>query len=134
MNEFFANIAYFGVFLSIGSYLVGVYLNRRFKSALLNPLLVSIVLCMAFLAVFKIDFSTFSHGKGNTGATMLQNLLTPTTACLAIPLYEKIGALKKQPLAILLGIGSGVLASVGTIWLMSRLFSLTLEQYITLLP
>ncbi len=134
MNEFFANIAYFGVFLSIGSYLVGVYLNRRFKSALLNPLLVSIVLCMAFLAVFKIDFATFSHGKGNTGATMLQNLLTPTTACLAIPLYEKIGALKKQPLAILLGIGSGVLASVGTIWLMSRLFSLTLEQYITLLP
>ena len=40
MNEFFANIAYFGVFLSIGSYLIGVYLNRRFKSALLNPLLI----------------------------------------------------------------------------------------------
>ena len=91
MNEFFANIAYFGVFLSIGSYLIGVFLNRRFKSALLNPLLISIVLCMAFLAVFKIDFSTFSHGKNNTGATMLQNLLTPTTACLSIPLYEKIG-------------------------------------------
>ena len=134
MNEFFANLAYFGVFLSIGSYLIGVYLNRRFKSALLNPLLISIVLCMAFLAVFKIDFSTFSHGKNNTGATMLQNLLTPTTACLAIPLYEKIGELKKQPLAILLGIGAGVLASVGTIFLMSKLFSLTREQYITLLP
>ena len=45
-----------------------------------------------------------------------------------------LGELKKQPLAILLGIGAGVLASVGTIFLMSKLFSLTREQYITLLP
>ncbi len=134
MNEFLANTAYFGVFLSIATYLIGVYLNKLFKSALFNPLLISIVLCMAFLAVFKIDFDTFSQGKNGTGAVMLQSLLTPTTVCLAIPLYEKIGELKKNPLAILLGIGAGVLASAGTILLISRLFSLTHEQYVTLLP
>lgn len=134
MNDFFAGIAYFGVFLSIITYMIGQRLSRRFKFALFNPLLISIVLCMGFLAVFKIDTSTFSQGKNGTGAVMLQNLLTPTTVCLAIPLYEKINELKKNPLAILAGIGAGVLASAGTILLMSHLFSLTHEQYVTLLP
>lgn len=134
MNEFFANVAYFGTFLSIATYLIGMWLNKRFKTALLNPLLVSVVLCMVILSVLKIDFATFSAGKNNTGASMLQNLLTPTTVCLAIPLYEKINELKKNPVAILLGIFSGVLASAGTILLMSCLFGLTYEQYATLLP
>lgn len=134
MNEFFANVAYFGVFLSIATYMVGVWLNRRFRSALLNPLLVSVVLCIVILSVFKIDYATFNTGKNNTGSSMLQNLLTPTTVCLAIPLYEKIRELKKNPVAILVGILSGVLANAAVILLLSALFRLSHQQYVTLLP
>lgn len=134
MNEFLSNAAYFGVFLSLGTYMIGAALNKRFKSALCNPLLISVVLCIAFLSAFHIDFEAFNVGKNDTGARMLQNLLTPTTVCLAIPLYEKLSELRKNPLAILLGILSGVLASAGTILLMSWLFGLTHEQYVTLLP
>lgn len=134
MNEFLAETAYFGLFLSIATYWIGWKISKKVRSPLANPLLISVALCIAFLSVFHIDFETFNLGKNGTGARMLQSLLTPATVCLAIPLYEKIGALKKHPAAILLGIFAGVLACCGTIWLMSRLFGLSRGVYATLLP
>lgn len=134
MNEFLAETAYFGLFLSIATYWIGWKISKKVRSPLANPLLISVALCIAFLSVFHIDFETFNLGKNGTGARMLQSLLTPATVCLAIPLYEKIGALKKHPAAILLGVFAGVLACCGTIWLMSRLFGLSRGVYATLLP
>ena len=134
MNEFLAETAYFGLFLSIATYWIGWKISKKVRSPLANPLLISVALCIAFLSVFRIDFETFNLGKNGTGARMLQSLLTPATVCLAIPLYEKIGALKKHPAAILLGVFAGVLACCGTIWLMSRLFGLSRGVYATLLP
>ena len=49
-------------------------------------------------------------------------------------MYEQINVLKKNLLAIFLGIGSGVLASLGTILLMAMLFRMSHEGYVTLLP
>ena len=134
MNEFLAETAYFGLFLSIATYWIGWKISKKVRSPLANPLLISVALSIAFLSVFHIDFETFNLGKNGTGARMLQSLLTPATVCLAIPLYEKIGALKKHPAAILLGVFAGVLACCGPVWLMSRLFGLSRGGSATLLP
>ena len=61
-------------------------------------------------------------------------LLTPATVCLAVPLYEQFQLLKKNAKAVLLGIFSGVLTSLGSIFLLSRLFRLDHATYVTLLP
>lgn len=60
--------------------------------------------------------------------------MTPATICLAVPLYEQIELLKHHWKAIIVGIGSGVLASLGSILTMAFLFRLSHEEYVTMLP
>ena len=129
MNEFLLNATYFGMVLSVGCYLIGVWCRKRFKLSIFNPLLIAVVLIMALLLVLDIDYETF-----NQGAQYLTYLLTPATVCLAIPLYEQISLLKKHAVAVLAGVACGVLSCLGSIWLLSVLFGLSHEQYVTLLP
>jgi putative effector of murein hydrolase len=53
---------------------------------------------------------------------------------LAIPLYEKIELLKKNWLAIVAGIFSGVVTTLVCILVLSILFGLSHEEYVTFLP
>lgn len=129
MNELVLSSATIGVVLSIAAYEIGVFLKRKTNSAIFNPLLVSIVLVMAFLVIFRIDYESY-----NSSAKYLSYLLTPATVSLAIPLYQQLELLKKNFTAIILGILSGVLTSAGVILAMSILFGLSHEEYVTLLP
>ena len=61
-------------------------------------------------------------------------LLAPATVCLAIPLYQQLQLLKKNWKAVLLAALAGAAASMLSIYLLSLIFGLTHEQYITLLP
>lgn len=129
MNELVLSSATIGVALSIAAYEIGVFLKQKTNSAIFNPLLVSIILVMAFLVIFRIDYESY-----NSSAKYLSYLLTPATVSLAIPLYQQLELLKKNFTAIMLGILSGVLTSAGVILAMSILFGLSHEEYVTLLP
>ena len=129
MAEFASSSLFFGAFLSLAAYGVGVFLRSRWKFALFNPLLVAIVLVVAFLVVFQIDYATYMEG-----ARYISYLLTPATVCLAVPLYQQFSLLKKNAKAVLLGIAAGVLASLTVILVMSILFHLDHTMYVTLLP
>lgn len=129
MSEFIGISTYFGFVLSIGAYMIGMYLQKKFKFALLNPLLVSIVIVICVLLAGKIDYEAY-----NNGAKYITYLLTPATVALAVPLYEKLQVLTKNSKAIAAGIITGVVTSFITVLLISIIFSLSHEQYITLLP
>lgn len=129
MNGLLMNSLYFGMVISVGTYLFGVWLRKKVPLAILNPLLVSIILTIAFLLVFKIDYQDY-----NKGARYLSYFLTPATVCLAIPLYRQLELLKHHFAAVAGGIVSGVLASAFSIFALSRLFGLGHEHYVTLLP
>lgn len=129
MNGLFEMSLFFGVLISVATYELGAWLKRKFKLAILNPLLIAIVVVMLFLSVFHIDYETYYEG-----AKYLSYLLTPATVCLAIPLYEQITLLKKNIKAILCGVLSGVLTSLLCVLVLSFLFGLTHEEYVTLLP
>ena len=81
MRDFIASSSYFGLVLSLGAYSVGMALNSRFKLAVFNPLLISIVLTILVLITLGIDYETY-----NASAKFLSYLLTPATVCLAVPL------------------------------------------------
>ena len=70
----------------------------------------------------------------NESAQYLSYLLTPATVSLAIPLYLQMEVLKKNFAAIMAGIFSGVLASLGSVFAMAALFGLSHKEYVTLLP
>ena len=52
----------------------------------------------------------------------------------SVPLYEQLTLLKKNFKAVAAGILSGTVASLGSVYLLARLFQLNHEQYVTLLP
>lgn len=129
MNNVFVNSATIGVVISLISYGIGIFLKKKTKKAFMNPLLISIVLVIAFLLIFDVNYDSY-----NQSAKYLSYLLTPATVSLAIPLYQQIELLKKNLGAILLGILSGVLTSLLSILVMSMIFHLSHEEYVTLLP
>lgn len=104
MSEFLSNSAYFGVLVSLVSYWLGAILKKKFKSPLINPLLISIVLTIPALLLLHIDYSTYYEG-----AKYLAWLLTPATVALAVPLYEQFDLLKHNAAAVIVGILAGVL-------------------------
>lgn len=129
MNEMLTGATFFGVSLSLLTYLLGMWLKKKFHFALFNPLLISIVITMLVLVVCHVDYETY-----NEGAKYLSYLLTPATVCLAIPLYEQLGQLKRHWKAVFAGILAGVLTSLGCVLGMAVLFGLSHETYVTLLP
>lgn len=129
MSEMLMTSAFFGVTVSLLTYMLGLWLKKKFKFAFLNPLLIAIVLTLIVVVACRMDYATYYEG-----AKYLSYLLTPATVCLAIPLYEQLEQLKRHWKAILAGILSGVLTSLGCVLAMAALFRLTHETYVTLLP
>lgn len=99
MDNLVISSATVGIVISLLTYEIGLAAQRKWKLAVLNPLLISIVLVIAFLLVFHVDYESY-----NLSAKYLSYLLTPATVCLAIPLYLQLDLLKKNILAILGGV------------------------------
>lgn len=129
MQEFFETSAFAGVTISLLSYMLGIWLKKKFKSGIFNPLLVSMIATILVLVVCHVDYESY-----NAGAKYLSWFLTPATVCLAIPLYEQLELLKANWKAVVAGIVSGVFTSLVVVFLMALLFKLEHQEYVTLLP
>lgn len=129
METAIQNSATIGVVISLLAYGLGVAMKKKWKLAIFNPLLISILLVIAFLLVFHVSYDSY-----NQSAQYLSYLLTPATVALAIPLYKQLNLLKKNAVAILISVAAGVFASLGSILCLSITFRLTHAQYVTLLP
>lgn len=129
MDQVVINSTTIGIVISVLGYELGMLLKRKFKLAVFNPLLISIIFVIICLGIFNVDYESY-----NKSAQYLGYLLTPATVCLAIPLYQQIRLLKENIWAIFLGILSGVLTSLGCILAFALLFSFNHKEYVTLLP
>ena len=129
MSNFLENSVFFGVFISIITYEIGVLIKKKLKLAIFNPLLISIALIIVFLLAFHIKYNVYE-----SGAQYLSYFLTPATVALAVPLYEQIEPLKKNWKAIVAGSLSGALTSALCVLAVALIFQLDHKQYVTLLP
>ena len=129
MSEFTETSMFAGVTVSLLAYIIGALLKKKFKLAIFNPLLISIVLTIIMLVIADIDYDVYAQG-----ADYLSWFLTPATVCLAIPLYEQWELLKHNVKAVMLGITGGVLTSLTTVLVLSLIMHLSHEEYVTMLP
>ena len=127
--EFFENSLFFGAAVSLVAYEIGLLLKKKFKLAIFNPLLIAILCVMAVLMILDVDYETY-----NEGGQYISYLLTPATICLAVPLYQQVELLKKNYRAVLIGILSGVLASLCSVLLLALVFHFDHADYVTFLP
>ena len=112
----------FGIVLSILAYAVGVWLNRKAKTPLVNPLLVAIILVALVLLAFHIPLEHYQAG-GDFIALFL-----------ALAVYRQREILKKNLFPVLLGCAAGSLTSMLSVYGLCRAFRLDEKLTASMLP
>ena len=129
MAEFLENVPLLALALTFGAYQVGLFCQKKWKSPLLNPILIAVALVIGVLLVTGIPNERYQAGMAG-----ISWLLTPATVCLALPLYEQVKTLKKNLPAILAGITAGTVVSLGFILAACKLLDLDQVFTVSLLP
>ena len=129
MKEILSQSIFFGIAITLVTYEIGLWIKQKTGKAIANPLLISVILIVAVLLLFHIDYETYANG-----AQYISIFLTPATVSLAVPLYRQLELLKTYPKAIFGGIFAGVLTAMVSVFALSLMFGLNHEQYVTLLP
>ena len=129
MSDWLTSSLFYGAVLTLLAYEAGLLLQRRFKSALMNPILLGTVIVIAVNALTGASYAAYEQS-----ARYFSWLLTPATICLAVPLYEQLTLLRQNLKAVILAILAGVLASLTGVFALSLLFRLDHTVYVTLLP
>ena len=119
----------FGFGLSILCFEIGVIIQKKAKSPIANPLLISGILIIAILLISGISFEQY-----NNGARFITMFLSPCTAMLAVNIYTNLATVKKYLLPILAGTAAAAAASMGSVYIMCKLFKLDQEMLLSLLP
>ena len=117
MSNMLHGSTFFCMAISLFGYEAGIFLRKKLKIGIFNPLLVSIVFVIIVLKVTGIDYDTYDKGA---------NVLSY--------LYQQMNLLKKNLKAIIAGITTGVFVSLAGVWVFSMLFHLKKQFYVTLLP
>ncbi|MBR2311091.1 MAG: LrgB family protein [Oscillospiraceae bacterium] len=129
MAEFLMQFSLFPLVLTLGCYQIGLWCQKKWKSPLLNPILIGMVLVIGVLLLTGVPNEHYQAGTAH-----MTWLLTPATVCLALPLYENLKVLKKSLPAILIGILAGTLTSLAFVFVLCRVFSLDRALTVSMLP
>jgi len=120
---------FFGIVLSIVVYLLCRKLNEKTKLAILNPLLLTTALIIAFISALDIPLESY-----NFGGRYITMLLGPATTVLAYSIYKQIKLLKKNFIPIVIGCLAGSLTSMASAYFLCRLFHLDDTLTSSMLP
>lgn len=120
---------FFGIALTVLAYWLGTKAQKKTGLVVCNNIVIAVVLLIAVLTVFHIPYEAYYQG-----GSIINMLLGPATACMAVTIYAKLDLLKRNWLPVLLGCLAGVVTSVGSIWVMCRLFGLDAAMTASLLP
>lgn len=129
MNEFLSQLPLFSLVLTIGAYQIGLFFQRKWKTPLCNPLLISVALIVAVLLVTGFSVETYQADM-----KIFSWLITPATVALAVPLYQQMQKLKKNLPAILAGVAAGAIAALASVFALCALFGLDRQTTVSLLP
>ncbi len=120
---------YFGIALSILAFWAGEKLQKKLKSPFCNPLLIAILIIVIIMLVFHIPYDSY-----NEGGAVINMFLAPATACLAVSIYTKLQLLKENAIPILVGCTAGSLSSMGSVYVLCKLFGLDEAMTASLIP
>ena len=129
MTEFVNSSSFFCVTLTLVAFCAASALQKKWKLAVLNPIVLSAAAIIVVLKVLQIPNTVYQ-----SGCQILSFLLTPATICLSISFYEQFQNLKKHLAAVAAGVAAGTVASVGAVWALSRLFGLDRALLASMLP
>ena len=129
MTQILSESGFFAIALTAVAFCIGAACQNKWKKAILNPILIGAALVMLTLWILDVPVEQYQQD-----CKPLTYLMTPATICLAIAFYEQLQKLKKHLPAILIGVIGGTLASLLSVWLLSKAFGFSQILTISLLP
>ena len=101
---------YLGLFISLGAFMIGLKLNKKYPYAFMNPLLIGTILVVGLILMLDIEVTNFQKS-----AQILSDLLTPATICLAVPVYRQFKILRENSWVVLISCVAGMISGLVTI-------------------
>lgn len=111
------------------AYFLAQKLQQKTGSILLNPILISIILIIAFLSVFKIDY-----GYYHQGSKLIDFFLKAAVVALGVPLYQQLEKIKKQAVHIVVSQFAGCVVGVVSVVLIAKWMGASKEVIFSLAP
>lgn len=105
----------FILFLITGSYLLGLYIYTKSKSALLHPIIISITTIIGVLYFLGIKYESFEKGS-----YIINFMLGPSVVALGYTLYEQINFLRGKVISILTAVLVGSVVGVVSVILICK--------------
>ena len=128
MAEVFSNPV-FGISVTIIAYAIGVWVNKKLKTPIANPMLIATVLIACFLLATGIPLEYY-----NAGGDIINFLIFPATASIGLSIYANFEVLKKNFIPVIGGCFAGAATGVLSVWGMCKLFGLDETITVSLLP
>lgn len=119
MIELISNSTYFGVAITVATFILATIINKKWPNPFTTPLFLSTIVIIGILIGFKIPYETY-----NSTAKYLTYFLVPVTVCFAVPMYRQLPLLKRHIWSILFAMFIGVIASVVSVCIIVILLGL----------
>jgi len=101
----------------MGTFLLGVFIYKRTKITLLQPLLISMIIIIPFLKITGIDYPTFYQET-----RILNFMLGPSVVALGYILYAQIEQIKGNVISILTAVFVGSIVGILSVVLVAKAF------------
>ena len=102
--------------LVLGTFMFGIWLYKKLRFPLLQPLLISVAIIIPFLKISGIDYETFYDGT-----RILNFMLGPSVVALGYILYEQLEYVKGNVVSILIAVFIGSVVGIASVILIAKL-------------
>lgn len=128
IREFLSN-EYLLIALTFGVYFFGKLLRKWTGWVIMNPILITIVVLIAYLELTGISYETY-----NEGGHLIEFWLKPTIVALGVPLYLQLGTIKKELVPILLSEVAGCLVGIISVVFVAKEMGASHDVIVSLAP
>lgn len=117
------------LFLTVGTYLLGVWVRTKSKLTLLNPMLISIPIIITLLSVLDIPAQHYIESN-----KIITFMLGPCVVSLGLSLYEHRETIKAYMLPIMSSVVVGSVVGVVSVWALCKWWQLDETFLLSLEP
>jgi len=129
MFEAVLHSPFFGLVLCLLTYSIGKWVQKKTRWVLANPLIIAVILCISVLLLLDIPYEKFA-----VGADVINWMLGPVTALLALGIYNQRAVLKEYFVPVLLGCLAGSCTSIFSVLALCNLFGVDQAVAAAIMP
>lgn len=129
MKEILFNNSFFGMVLTVLALKLGECIFKKYRIAILNPMLLAILFIIGVIKILDIPLSYYTKG-----GDIINFFINPATVCLAIPIYKEIESLKKHYPIILVGAFVGSITAIISVVVLGRLLNIEELVILSIVP